>query len=142
MSSSLSAIPIAKRRHLAAVLGLFSTLFVTIGLVAWLGRVSTAIVVFSSVALVTALVLGAMAWGVIASVKNDLAEARLDRAIEAGVTASGGTMCDCGHDHDPNEMHVTGAPCAHDGSGDACAHDCDSCALQALRSTSAPDGRG
>ena len=80
MSSSLSAIPIAKRRHLAAVLGLFATLFVTIGLVAWLGRVSTAIVVFSSIALVTALVLGAMAWGVIfaslkrmASVPNILA---------------------------------------------------------------------
>ena len=133
MSSSLSAIPIAKRRHLAAVLGLFSTLFVTIGIVAWLGRVTTATVAFSSVALLTALVLGALAWGVITSVHNDLAEARLDRAIEAEVAASGASMCDCGHEHDPNEMHVTGASCAHDGSGDACAHDCDSCALQALR---------
>ena len=35
-------------------------------------------------------------------------------------------------EHDPNELHVTDA-CAHDGTGAACAHDCQTCVLSALR---------
>ena len=138
MSSKLSAIPIGKRRHLAAVLGLFSVLLVTIGLVVSLGRGTAATILFSAVSLVSALLLGLVAWGVTVSVRNDLAEAGLDRAIEAEIAASGGAMCDCGHDRDPNEMHVSGAedsdaPCAHDGAGADCAHSCDTCVLRAMR---------
>ena len=49
-------------------------------------------------------------------------------------------MCGCGHDHDPDEMHVTNGrhgsadeSCAHDGSGTDCTHNCVSCVMRALR---------
>ncbi|HZZ95842.1 MAG TPA: hypothetical protein VFE19_02415 [Jatrophihabitantaceae bacterium] len=132
MNSRLSAVPIAGRRRLAATLGLFSVLFIAVGAVAATGTGSAAAPVFSAVALVIAALLALMAWGIAHSVKLDLAEQRLDRAIEETMSARGASMCGCGHDHDPDELHVTDA-CAHDGSGAACAHDCDTCVLAAMR---------
>ena len=41
--------------------------------------------------------------------------------------------CGCGHDHDPDELHVTDGGCAHDGRGTDCTHNCDSCVLASLR---------
>jgi hypothetical protein len=50
-------------------------------------------------------------------------------------------MCDCGHEHDPTEMHHVGSraldSCAHDGSGDECSHSCDTCVLAAMRPSQA-----
>jgi hypothetical protein len=132
VNSRLSAVPIAGRRRLAATLGLFSVLFIAVGAVAATGTGSAAAPVFSAVALVIAALLALMAWGIAHSVKLDLAEQRLDRAIEETMSARGASMCGCGHDHDPDELHVTDA-CAHDGSGAACAHDCDTCVLAAMR---------
>lgn len=133
MSSSLSGIPIAKRRQLAATIGLFAALFVAVGLVATTGTTAGVVRVFAAVSIIVAVILALTAWGVLHSIKADLAEQQLDAAIEASVRAHGGSMCDCGHDHDPTEMHIRGDSCAHDGSGDACAHDCQSCVLAAMR---------
>jgi hypothetical protein len=133
VNSRLVNVPISARRRLAATLGLFTVLFVAVGAVAASGRGSSAAPAFAAIALVIAGLLALLAWGLQHSVTLDLAEQRLDRAIEATVAAQGGTMCDCGHDHDPNELHVSGDACAHDGSGAACTHDCETCVLAALR---------
>jgi hypothetical protein len=141
MSSPLSAIAVAKRRQLAATLGLFSMVFLAVGAVAATGASTSVIRAFVVVALVVAVVLALMAWGVVHSVKLDVAERRLDAAIEEAVAAQGARMCDCGHDHDPDEMHfvgepgqhVTGSACAHDGTGTDCSHSCDTCVLATAR---------
>jgi hypothetical protein len=139
MSSPLAGISIDKRRHAAATVGLFAMLFVTIGAVAATGRSSAAAPVFSIVSLVIAVLLGMIAWGILRSVSNDLAEQRLDAAIEATLASKPeyASLCNCGHEHDPNVLHVTDEEvadsCAHDGGGAACAHDCGSCVLAAMR---------
>ena len=146
MNSSLSGVPIAARRRLAATLGLFAVLFVAVGAVAATGRGTAAAPVFSAVAIVIAVLLALIAWGVQRSIKIDLAEQRLDAAIEEAIATHGGDViaCGCGHDHDPSELHVTDAEptdthhrhdasCSHDGSGAACSHDCETCVLAALR---------
>jgi hypothetical protein len=136
VNSALSGIPVERRRRSAATLGLISMLFVTVGIVALTGTTPGVVRVFSSISLGIAALLALMAWGIAHSVKLDLAEGRLDAAIDAAVTQLGGSAvgCGCGHDHDPDEMRVSAAaPCAHDGAGTDCAHNCDTCALQALR---------
>jgi hypothetical protein len=134
VSSSLSGIPTARRRRLAATIGLFAMLFVAVGLVATTGTTAGAVRVFSGVSLAVAIILALTAWGIMHSIKNDLAEQRLDAAIEASIKDSGIQTCACGHDHDPTEMHVTDADrCAHDGSGVGCTHDCQTCVLAAMR---------
>ena len=122
-------------------------LFIAVAAVALTGSPAAAVRVFAIVALITAALLGLISWGLVHSVRIDAADAagsRLDAAIEQALADSGGMSCGCGHDHDMSEMHVRGgsaageaaygAPvCAHDGSGDDCAHNCDTCALAALR---------
>jgi hypothetical protein len=161
VSSPLSTLPVDKRKQLAATLGLFAVLFVAVGAVAATGPGTAIIRTFIVVALVVALLLAVMAWGVVHSVRLDTAENTLDAAIEQAVAASPngfGQLCDCGHQHDPTELHITDADvpdqagthqtagahqhtaaCAHDGSGAACAHDCDTCVLSSLRSVPTDD---
>lgn len=133
MSSSLSAIPIAKRRQVLLVLGLFALLFAAVGIVAMTGSAPGMVRVFGVVALVVAVLDGLAAWGVAHSIRIDRAEQRLDAAIRETLAAHGGAgvLCDCGHEHDPDELHVSddarGDTCAHDGAGDGCAHDCATC---------------
>ncbi|TAM84925.1 MAG: hypothetical protein EPN43_12145, partial [Jatrophihabitans sp.] len=100
MSSPLSGIPIPRRRRLAATLALFAVLFVAVGAVALTGQVTT-VRLFGVAALLVAVVLTLVAWGTARSVRIDAADARLDAAIEAAVTEQFGSMCSCGHDHDP-----------------------------------------
>ncbi len=137
VSSSLSGIPVEKRRRAAATLGLFAVLFVAMGLVALTGRTPAAVRVFAAVALTAAVLLGLTAWGLVSSIRADLAEQRLDRAVEEAVAASGVDTCGCGHDHDPDELHVSDDPCNHDGAGRSaglqCSQTCDTCVLTALR---------
>jgi hypothetical protein len=150
VNSALSGIPIERRRRSAATLGLVAVLFVTVGVVALTGSTPGVVRVFSAISLAVAAVLALIAWGVAHSVKLDAAEQRLDAAIDAAVQGRPALACGCGHEHDADELHVTDAEqlgvtdaeqlgvtdadaCAHDGSGGACAHDCDSCTLQALR---------
>jgi hypothetical protein len=135
----LAGIAIARRRHFAATLGLFAALFAAVGVVAATGGGTTpgTVRAFSAIALAVAVLLGLMAWGVTRSVRLDLGEERLNKAIEEAIAARGGTVsdlvCGCGHDHDADEMHITGESCDHDGRGLECAHSCDTCVLASLR---------
>jgi hypothetical protein len=134
VTSPLHAVAIAKRRQLAATLGLFAMLFIAVGAVAATGASTGVVKGFVVVALLIAVLLGLMAWGVLHSVRQDVAERRLDAAIEEAVRAQGQSMCSCGHEHDPNEMHYVHADtCSHDGTGSDCSHSCDTCVLAALR---------
>lgn len=145
MTSPLSGIAVEKRRQLAATLGLFAMLFVAVGAVASTGATDGLMKGFVVVAFLVAVALALLAWGVLRSVRLDVSDRRLDAAIEAAVTASGRSMCDCGHEHDPDELHfvdgegqhVTGrtaaTACAHDGTGADCAHSCDTCVLASMR---------
>jgi hypothetical protein len=141
VSSTLSAIPVGKRRHLAATVGLFAVLFVAVGVVAATGSSPGVVRVFSAVSLALAAVLALAAWGIAHSVRVDLAEQRLDTAIEASISKLGRDEfgCGCGHDHDPDELHVrnagyeSAAGCEHDGRGLDCTHSCDTCVLATLR---------
>jgi hypothetical protein len=133
VTSPLSGIPVEKRRHLAATLGLFAMLFVAIGAVAATGATTAVVKAFVVIALVVAALLGLMAWGVLHSVRLDVAERRLEDAIAEAVAAQGGSLCSCGHEHDPTELHFTDAACAHDGTGTDCTRSCDSCVLAAAR---------
>jgi hypothetical protein len=131
VSSRLSTVAIPARRRLSATLALFAALFVAVGVVAATGGGTVAAPVFSAVGLAVAMLLALLAWGVYHSVRLDEDERRLDDAIRETVAAAGGSMCDCGHQHDPDELHVT--DCAHDGTGGSCAHDCETCVLGGLR---------
>jgi hypothetical protein len=110
---------------------LFAGLFLGIGAVASTGTRTAAAPVFAVVAFVVAALLALIAWGVLHSVRLDRSERRVDEVIEAAVAGHGARVCDCGHEHDPDELHVTDA-CAHDGTGNACAHDCQTCVLAAM----------
>jgi hypothetical protein len=139
VSAPLSRVPIPKRRQLAATLGLFAVLFVAVAAVTATEPSTPALTAFLVIALIVAVVLALMGWGVANSVKRDLAEQRLDDAIEQVVGTK--SLCSCGHDHDPTELHIVGDeslrstddPCARDGKGQGCTHSCDTCVLAALR---------
>jgi hypothetical protein len=122
VTSALAAVPPARRRRLAATLGGFALLFAVIAVVAPLGVHSAAGPVFCVIAAVAALVLGAMAWGLVHSVRVS--------SLGAGLPAMSG--CGCGHDHDWDEVGAAQpAPptCASSGSGGECTHDCAACVL-------------
>lgn len=142
MANQLSAVPPARRRHIAATLGLFAMLFVTVGAVAATGGGNTVLHVVIWVSFVIAALLALMAWGVLNSIRLDAREARLDAEIAAALTHHDLT-CGCGSSHE-----VAGPTCAHDGAGEncslgappagtlcgaACGGDCDTCSLAALR---------
>jgi hypothetical protein len=140
VTSSLSAIAVRKRRQFAATLGLFAMLFVAVGAVAATGATTALVKAFVVIALLVAVVIALIAWGVLHSARADVAELRLDAAIEQTVRAYGSQLCDCGHEHDPDELHYVGATtCAHDGTGTDCAHSCDTCVLSALRAPAADE---
>jgi len=139
VSSALSSIPAEKRRVLAGAVAVFAALFGAVGIVAATGDRPGVVRGFSIIAMVVAVVLGLIAWGIANSIRLDRAEASIDAAIEHAVRAHGGQLCDCEHEHDPTELHVvdghsTDDPCAHDGAGHQCSHTCDTCVLQTLRS--------
>ncbi len=140
MSSQLSRVPVSGRRRLAATLVLFAALFLAVGAVAAVGSGTAAAPVFATVALTVAVLLGLIAWGVHRSVRLDQDGARLNAAVDDILTAHGGhaAMCGCGVPHDPSELHIVDAEpeehvCSHDGTGVACAHECETCVLAALK---------
>lgn len=146
-TTPLSGIAVEKRRRLAATLGLFAMLFVAVGAVAATGASTGMIKAFVVIALLVAVFLALMAWGVLRSVRLDVAAQRLDAAIDDTLRAHGAQVCGCGHEHDADELSVVDAdpehdqnvrhavateePCAHDGSGLACSHSCTTCVLAA-----------
>lgn len=140
VSSPLSGIPVAKRRRVAATLGLFAMLFIAVGVVGAAGPATALVKGFAAVALLVALLLGLMAWGVLRSIKQDLHERQLDAVIAATMASRGRSLCDCGVEHDPTELYLVGDEyvnsvdaCQHDGTGTDCAHSCDECVLAAMR---------
>jgi hypothetical protein len=134
VNSALSGVPVARRKTAAATLALFAVLFLAVGAVAASGTGTAPVRAFAVIALLVSALLGLLAWGVAPSVKLELGEQGRDAAIGVAVAAHGGTAlaCGCGHDHDPDELHVTDA-CRHDGAGEACEHDCETCVLAAMR---------
>jgi hypothetical protein len=131
MSSPLSRVPIPKRRQLAATLGLFAVLFVAVAAVTATEPATPALTAFIVIALVVAVILALMGWGMVNSVKRDVAEQRLDEAIDQVIGSR--SLCTCGHEHDPTELHVTDDPCDRDGAGQGCTHTCDTCVLSSMR---------
>jgi hypothetical protein len=138
VNSTLTAIPLRQRRRLAAVLGGFAVLFLVIGAVTVTDTSSAGLVVIAVIAFLVGLALALVAWGVFASLRRYGAERHLDDAVQAALAAHGQAFaCDCGHDHDPDELHVVDEPaaeaCAHDGTGTQCTHSCETCVLAAQR---------
>jgi hypothetical protein len=142
VSVPLSAVPRAKRKQLAATLGLFAVLFVAVGAVALAGRGDLAVAVFAAVAIALGLLLALASGGVLHNLRTEFREeqaARIDASLDAAITEAlakqgYGSLCSCGHEHDPTELHVTDAePCTHDGTGTDCARDCETCVLAASR---------
>ena len=131
VSSPLAHVPIASRRKMASTVVLFAVLLLVIGVVALTGNGSGGATVLGVLALVIGATLALIAWGTVRSVRLDRAERELDATLEAAVAAHG-MSCGCGQEHDPAELHITDE-CEHDGAGATCSHDCDSCALAALR---------
>jgi hypothetical protein len=144
MTSALTGIPTAKRRQLATILGGFAALFLIVGVVGAVATTRTGVpgsaLALAAVALGVGVLLALMSWGLLHSARLQAraeqahaVDAQLDAAIESTLRAGGGQLCDCGHEHDPTELHVTDDPCEHDGAGHLCSHTCDSCVLQTLR---------
>jgi hypothetical protein len=125
----MSGISVDKRRQLAATLGLFSVLFIAVGTVAATGASTGVVKAFVVIALAR-------------SVKIDLADEHLDAVIDEAVQTAGGSRCGCGHEHDPDELHVTDDPCEQDGAGHDCTHTCDTCVLARLRPGAETVGAG
>jgi high-affinity Fe2+/Pb2+ permease len=113
--SQLSSLPVERRRQAAATAGLVAALLVAVGIVPWAAPAPGSLRVFSTVALAAAIVLGLVAWGLLTSIRADRAESQVDAAIASAVADFG-----CGHDHDPDELHV----CPVAGT---CTHDCATC---------------
>lgn len=139
MPSQLSAVPPRKRRFAAGTLGLVAVLLTAVGTVAATGATTVELQVFVAVVLVVALVFALTAWGLAHSVRLDAAaaaEREFDAEVLRTAAMSPASLCSCGHEHDPDELHVTDAPsdgCAHDGTGADCSHSCETCVLASLR---------
>jgi hypothetical protein len=139
----LSAVPPRKRRFAAGTLGLVAVLLTAVGTVAATGASSVSLQVFVAVVLLLALVFALTAWGLAHSVRLDsaaVAEREFDEVVLRAAGTSPESLCSCGHEHDPDELHVTDAPagsgydeCAHDGRGAGCEHSCETCVLASLR---------
>ncbi len=91
--------------------------------VAWVRPAPGVVRLFASVALVGALMLGLMGWGLVRSIQLDTA----DQAVGAAIDETGATMCDCGWEHDPDELQVTDAVCER---GALCDHSCATCRVR------------
>ena len=107
MPSRLSAVPARSRRHIAAVLALFAALFTAVGTVAAIQAGSVLLQAFAAAALLIALLLALLAWGFAYSIKVDASEVALDDAIGRVLAQRPDSLCSCGREHDPTELHFT-----------------------------------
>ena len=99
--------------------------------VVWLRPAPVVFRRFATLAVLGAIFLGLIAWGLLRSLRQDAREAQLDVAVMDAL-ADTGRAIDCGHDHDPTEMHVTDAEPTC-GAGPACDHTCAECVLARSR---------
>jgi hypothetical protein len=137
-SAGLSALPPAARRRGALGLGGFAVLAAVVGVLCLLAG-EVVLLVIGVLALLVAVGAALAAGGMWYSVRLEQSAADVDRAVtDALAEHPRALQCDCGHEHDPDELHVTDAePCAADGGGAACAHDCATCLFQRDASGSA-----
>lgn len=98
--------------------------------VVWLRPAPVVFRLFATLALLGAIFLGLITWGLLRSLRLDAREAQLDAAVMDALADAGGH--NCGHDHDPTELHVTDAEPAC-GAGSACDHTCAECVLARSR---------
>ncbi|HEY3738122.1 MAG TPA: hypothetical protein VGL26_11845 [Jatrophihabitans sp.] len=129
MASQLASIAPATRRRAAAVVGVFAALFAVVGVLSWARDANAAVRVIGTIVLVAAAVLALIAWGLLNSIRVDRLSDELDAELAEAIAHHDAT-CGCGQTHDMTEMTTV---CAHDGAGTDCAHNCDTCALAALR---------
>jgi hypothetical protein len=122
MSSALSTVPIDRRRRAARSALLLAAVMAVVFVVAWVRPAPGVVRLFASVALVGALMLGLMSWGLVRSIRLDTA----DRTVAAAIDDTAATMCDCGREHDPDELPVNDARCER---GASCDHSCAACVL-------------
>ncbi len=125
MSAALSAVPAARRRRAAAVAGLLAALLVAVGVLPWVAPAPVVVRVLATLALLLGAFCALVAWGLARSLRLQRHEAALDAAVAEAVVASGRQTCDCGHEHDPEEMRVMPA-CER---AQECDHSCESCVL-------------
>jgi hypothetical protein len=114
---------VSGRRRAAATSGLLAVLLGAVGAAPWVGSAPGAVRAVSTLALGAAVVVGLVAWGLLTSVGTDAAESRLDASVVSAIASAGFAGCGCGHEHDPDEMHVSAA-CR---SGRTCTHGCAAC---------------
>jgi uncharacterized membrane protein len=109
MSSSLAGVPISRRRRAASSAAVLGAVLLAVFVVAWARPAPGLIRIFAVLALVGAVMLGLMAWGLLRSVRLDEAEVTLNTAIAESVGAQC-AGCEC--EHDVCELRVTdaGAP--------------------------------
>jgi cytochrome c-type biogenesis protein CcmH/NrfG len=98
MTSQLSAVPIERRRRAAAVAGLVAALLVAAGVMPWLDPAPSVLRVLATIALVAAVLVGLVGWGLLSSIRADQAEARLDAAIAAALADACTSVDACTHD--------------------------------------------
>jgi hypothetical protein len=130
VTSPLSAVPASRRRRAARSAGLLAFVLLAVFLVVWLRPAPVVFRLFATLALLGAIFLGLITWALLRSLRLDTREARLDAAVMDALADAGGP--DCGHDHDPTEMHVTDAEPSC-GAGAACDHTCAECVLARSR---------
>ena len=133
VSSDLSRIPFERRRRAAYCSMAFAVVLTICGVLPWTAGTPTALRVLAALVLVGAAATALIGWGLLRSIAIDrrrLAEAEFDAVLIEAAGPAG--ACGCGHTHDPDELHITDA-CDHDGAGQSCEHNCDSCVLAALR---------
>ena len=127
----MSAVPAERRRRAARSAGLLAFIMLAVFVVVWLRPAPVVIRLFGTMALIGAIFLGLIAWGLLRSLRLDAREAQLDAAVMDALAGAGGGV-GCGHDHDPTEMHVTDAEPTC-GAGPACDHTCAECVLARSR---------
>jgi hypothetical protein len=131
MSSSLSVVPLERRRRAAWAAGLLAAVMLIVFVLAWVRPAPGVVRLFGALALAGAVLLGLMTWGVVRSIRLD----RADAALDAAIASTGAVKCGCGRDHDHDELHLTDATCER---GASCDHSCAACVLAARSSDGRP----
>lgn len=124
------SVPVFARRRAATVLGLFTALFLAVGVIALVGDVNWFVKVLGVIVLLGAVVLGLVTWGVLNSIRVDRYAAEFESEMAQAIAEHDAT-CGCGESHDMDHMDTVA--CEHDGAGKDCAHNCSTCTLAALK---------
>jgi hypothetical protein len=113
--------------------GLVSAILVVAGTLPWTAHTAVLVRVLAIAVFAAGVLIGLVAWGLHHSIALDrrhAAEAEFDAALIEAAGPAG--ACGCGHAHDPEELHIVDA-CEHDGDGERCERNCESCVLATLR---------